>query len=447
MKPGPLILLELNEVNCDFVRRYVARGHLPALGATIARHGLAETFSEEKYEHLEPWIQWVTAHTGLTFAEHEVLRLGDIEQRDLLQVWERLESAGVTVAAISPINAANRTRRSPFFVPDPWTRTPVSGDWFLRQLSAALAQAVGENAQRRVTAATLARIALAALAHFRISTVGELVADALSARSRPWRATLFLDRFLADVFVRQWRRHRPGFASLFLNGAAHIQHHYMFSSAVYDGPHRNPPWYIAPGADPLLEVYALYDRVLADVLRLPGKPRVMIATGLHQDPHPVEQYYHRLKDHATFLRRLGVSFDSVQALMSRDFTIHCASPAQAASCSTVLQSLQAPDGTPLFSVDDRGRDLFVMLTYPREIGRGFVFRRDAQPQWDLADDVAFVALKNGEHNGIGYFADTGAAAVAPGTRFALAEVFARTCAAAGVALPGSGSEPSRSQAA
>lgn len=95
------------------MRRYVARGQLPALGQIIARHGLAETVSEDKYEELEPWIQWVSAHTGLTFAEHKVFRLGDIVQHEHEQIWEKLEADGVTVAAVSPINGANRTRRSP----------------------------------------------------------------------------------------------------------------------------------------------------------------------------------------------------------------------------------------------------------------------------------------------------------------------------------------------
>src|SRR5262245_37893256 len=123
----PLVLLEFNEVNMDFVRRYVAAGHLPALGRAIRLHGLTETTSEEQYEHLEPWIQWVTAHTGLTYAQHQVSRLGDITQSNVAQIWEQLEAAGLSVGAISPINAANRTRNCEFFVPDPWTRTHVSG--------------------------------------------------------------------------------------------------------------------------------------------------------------------------------------------------------------------------------------------------------------------------------------------------------------------------------
>jgi hypothetical protein len=73
-----------------------------------------------------------------------------------------------------------------------------------------------------------------------------------------------------------------------------------------------------------------------------------------------------------------------------------------------------------------------MLTYPKEIARGFLFSDGNRCLWDLAQDVVLVALKNGEHNGIGYFADTGAPPVSVGTRFPLTELFARVCEAAGV---------------
>jgi hypothetical protein len=437
-----VVLLELNEINFDYVLRYVRQGHLPHFGGVITSAAVADTTSENCYEHLEPWIQWVSAHTGLTFEQHRVFRLGDIVDQDLEQIWEKLETAGVTVGAVSPINAANRTRQSRFFLPDPWTNTPVSGDWILRQLCLALNQAVGENAQQRMTLLTLFRVALGVAAHFRSSTIGELVAHTFRRGEQSWRAVLFLDRLLADVFIRQWRRHRPGFASLFLNGAAHIQHHYMFSSSVYDGPRRNPDWYVKPGSDPLLDVYRLYDRVLDDVQHLPGSPRIMIATGLHQEPHPVEQYYYRLKDHAQFLRKLKLPFTSVEARMSRDFTIYCATSTDAARCAASLAALRAPDDTALFEVDNRGRDLFVMLTYPKEIARGFVYSDGQRALGDLADDVVFVALKNGEHNGVGYFLDTGAPPVVPGTRFPLTQLFARICEAMGVS--GSGSESNKS---
>ena len=100
---------------------------------------------------------------------------------------------------------------------------------------------------------------------------------------------------------------------------------------------------------------------------------------------------------------------------------------------------KAPDGIPLFTVENRGRDLFVMLTYPRQIPRGFVPALQGRPLWDIHEDVAFVALKNGEHNGVGYFIDTGLSKAAE-TDFRLAELPGRIFAALGVAGREAGSQ-------
>jgi hypothetical protein len=421
----PLILLELNEINFEYVQRYAQRGELPHLASLIQRHGYAETTSESRYEELEPWIQWVTAHTGLPLQDHKVFRLGDVVNTDIEQIWELLERQGLSVGAISPMNAKNRTRHPAFFVPDPWTATRVSGAATLRWLHSALAQIVADNAQRRITLGSYARVALALAAHLRVSTFASIAGLALHARSRPWNAALLLDRLLADVFILQWRRHRPDFASLFLNAGAHIQHHYFYSSAVYDGEHSNPQWYVPRGADPVLDVLRIYDRIVADCLALSPSCRLMIATGLHQEPFATPIYYYRLKNHADFLTRLGLRFTSVAPRMSRDFLVVCDDATQASEAARLLGEISAPDGEPLFAIDNRGTDLFVELVYPHRIEPGFVIRRLATPLFDAADDVAFVALKNGGHDGIGYFIDTGTQQFAPQTRFPLSALFTR----------------------
>jgi hypothetical protein len=134
----PLLLVELNELNFEFVRRYVERGHLPSFSLLLQQYGLGTTFSEVVYENIEPWIQWVTAHTGKTFDEHRVFRLGDIIGTNLDQIWEVLERSGVKVGTVSPMNAENRLRTPAFFIPDPWTPTRVSAD----SMTAALYKAI-----------------------------------------------------------------------------------------------------------------------------------------------------------------------------------------------------------------------------------------------------------------------------------------------------------------
>jgi len=424
--PQQLLFLELNEINFDYVASYAGRGGLPNLGRLIRRNGVSRTVSEHRYEDLEPWIQWVTAHTGMPLAAHGVFRLGDIVHKDLPQIWEQLEGHGLSVGAISPMNAKNRLRQAAFFVPDPWTPTPPTATARLASLYEGIAQAVNENAQSRVSARSLAGLLAGFASYARPANYGAYLHLAASSRKHPWRKALVLDLLLADVFVREVRRTAPDFASLFVNAGAHIQHHYLYSSACYEGPHRNPPWYLPAGADPVHEAYALYDRIVGQVIAAFPGARVMVATGLHQDPHDRVTYYWRLREHAAFLARIGVDCRRVEPRMSRDFLVVCESTAQAGRAADRLTRARAADGAPLFAVDNRGSDLFVELVYAGEIAPGFVFSIDGETFTGLDREVAFVALKNGRHNGIGYFLDSAASRDAlPVPEFPLAEVHAR----------------------
>jgi hypothetical protein len=414
-----LLFLELNELNFEFVEHYARIGALPAIGRLLGAHGYARTRSETVYEHIEPWIQWFTVHTGKAFDEHKVFRLGDGPQAGERQIWEELARRGLRVGAFSPMNAGNAVADAAFFVPDPWTKTSVSAPGLMRAAYDAICQAVGDNAEGKLTFSSTGHLLLGLIAYSRAKNFWDYARLAAIGLRRRWARAVFLDRFLADCFLLLWRRTRPDFATLFLNGAAHIQHHYLFNSAAYRGPHRNPPWYLPAGMDPVLEVYRLYDRVVAECLALEPSMRVMIATGLHQDPVDEPVFYWRLRDHAGFLAAIGCEFERVEPRMSRDFLIHCKDAASAKRTEERLLSRRAPDGEPLFEVDNRGESLFATLSYPHEI----------KPSDPLSRDVVFVAIKNGRHNGIGYFIDTDQSAAPGAEPIPLTELWSRMVSA------------------
>lgn len=427
-----LLFLELNEINFDFLQQYIARGELPNFRDFLGRHGFEETESEQAYDELEPWIQWVTAHTGLTYAEHGVFRLGDIVGTDIPQIWEQLEEAGLKVGAVSPMNAKYRLRDPAFFIPDPWTDTGVRAGGVDTRFYQAIRQAVNDNATGGLNKKSVFDFAIGGLRNASMLNYPAYLRLAGAARGKAWTKALFLDQVLTDLFIRLVRGKKPDFATLFLNAGAHIQHHYMFNSAVYQGPHRNPAWYVAPDEDPLLDVYRLYDRILGQVQRAFPQARLMLATGLHQVPYGKTAFYWRLTDHAAFLRRLGVPFQSVEPRMSRDFLVCCGSVEEAGDAERRLLLARAQDGTPIFTVDNRGADLFVMLSYPNDIPEGMSILVGNERIEDLRRNVAFVAIKNGEHDGIGYFSDSANVAAPHTGRFPLAGIPDRIRAALGV---------------
>lgn len=404
-----IILLSLNELNFDYIKYYISQGLLPNLKFIIDKYGYRKTYSEKEYHLLEPWIQWVSIHTGKFYNEHKVFRLGDITQADgLAQLWEIIEQKGYSVGAISPFNAANHTERSGFFVPDPWTQTKASGEPTLEKLAVAISGAVNNNASNKLTAKTLIHLLQGMMKYVKVSEYPKYISLSANIKKKASKV-LILDNVLADVFINCFENKKPDFSSLFLNGAAHIQHHYMFNSKAYSGLQKNPSWYCPEEEDPLLDTLISYDKILERLLKLDA--RLVIATGLHQEPHNEKTFYWRLKDHVNFLKLIGIeNFKNVVPRMSRDFLIECNSEKDAAIIQSKLETIYSEkDQLRIFEVDNRGKSLFAELVYPNEITKGFRIKSDTSLPLalDFYDYVAFVAIKNGKHNGTGYLIDTG----------------------------------------
>ena len=397
-----MIFVALNELNIDYVRRYIGKGFLPTFKRLLESE-CAETFSEENSTHLEPWIQWVTVHTGKDFAEHGVFRLGDITQTpDLVQIFEELEDAGCSVGVVSAFNADNRLRNAAFFIPDPWTETACTGSAFLRRVSRAVSGCVNKHSSRGFALADLFWVGIAAATFVGPKAWPTFWRLGLRVK-KPGVQSMILDLLLAEMFRSLVRKHRPAYAHLFLNAAAHIQHHYLFNSSEYDGTQSNPEEYCPKHWDPLLQVLEVYDSILARLLRL--NETLIVATALSQSPQPQTVFYWRPNNHLSFLAEVGINEPfKVTPLMSRDFRIEADSlDASAAIESKLLACVDPLNGNPVFAVDNRGKSLFVELIFARELHERLRFlRHDGLEISDLSSKLAFVAIKNGKHESTGH---------------------------------------------
>lgn len=397
------ILIGLNELNFDYINYYINKGKLQNFKFLFEKKSLIETESEKEYHLLEPWIQWATIHTGLTYKEHQIFRLGDItKKKHLKQIWEVIEERGGTVGAISPFNAENRLKRPSFFVPDPWTKTHPSGNWLLKKLSDSIQQIVNDNAQSKLTVKSMFSILLGFLVYVSPSKWIQYIKLA-SQIKKPGTKAIILDKLLGDIFIELWYKNKPTFSSLFLNTGAHIQHHYLFNSIAYDGEFENPIWYCPKGYDPLEKVLSEYDQLIGRLLKLNTK--IIIATGLHQKPHKHLTYYWRLKDHEKFINLIGIkNLVSVLPRMSRDFLVEFKDEFSTLEAEKIFLSYRSKkDNKPIFSVDNRGDSLFVELIYSNNIDENLEINSLTNPQIsNFSKYVSFVAIKNGEHDGVGY---------------------------------------------
>ena len=397
-----MILLALNELNLNYLNEYIKKGYLLNF-KTLLKNGHTETTSESKYELLEPWIQWATVQTGLKYSDHKLLRLGDIvERKDLDQIFEDLEGQGLSVGAISPFNADNRLKNAKFFIPDPWTQTNASGGFLISKLSRSISRFVNNNASGGVGFMDVIWLLIGFVRYVRIKRWGKFL-NLIRFRKKPGVKAAILDMILLEVFVTLHSINKPDYSHLFFNAGAHVQHHYLFNSTNYKGSIKNPEWYCPKDWDPLLMILETYDRIIGDLL-LSGE-RIIGVTGLHQVPHEKETFYWRPKNHKDLLKELGVDIElKVIPRMSRDFLIKLNSDHEAKLVEDILNSFTDPKyGLNVFTVDNRGKSLFVEITYDKDISNDLIFKGNkGTVVSNLAKKLAFVAIKNGKHDGIGY---------------------------------------------
>lgn len=403
-----VIFVELNELNFPLIKNYIDSGkNLPNFNKLFDTYKIVRSIAEPIYENNEPWIQWVSVHTGLSFNEHGIFRLGDSTSGlgNTEQIFEYFENQGLRVGAISPMNAVNKLSDPAYFIPDPWTQTFCDSSAFSRRISMMLTQTVNDNSKSSISKRSLITLLEIVIRTCGYKGLSRLFESVKGVRSKKWFKALTLDLVIHHLHLWAFKKKRPDVSFIFLNGGAHIQHHYMLNSIGSELS--NPDWYVPESCDPVLDMLQVYDKIIGDYLSLTlSGDKVVFATGLSQIPYEEETFYYRLKSHEDFLSLVGINFEKVNPRMTRDFEVLFASHEQKLKAKSVLSScVVAQTGLKVFDeICDgaSGISLFITLTYSREITQSCELLVGEHQRILFKDLVSFVAIKNGKHCNVGY---------------------------------------------
>tara|TARA_Y200000002_G_scaffold375221_1_gene377159 strand:+ start:2862 stop:4145 length:1284 start_codon:yes stop_codon:yes gene_type:complete len=395
-----LNLIELNEINFAIVKKYITEhpGRFQGFEKLLDLTNF-ETSSEDAYEHIEPWIQWTSVHTCQTYNQHQIFRLGDIVNYENDQIFEMIEKAGYLVGCMSPMNTENRLLKPAYFIPDPWTNTISDSSIMSKVIHMAIKQAVNDNSKGKISLSTY--ISLIWILITKTQRKNWLTYLKLfKLRKKSWNKALFLDLLLSDAFIYLKKKNKENFSCLFLNGFAHIQHHYLLNSKMYDGDLSNTPDYIDKYDDPIHDAIKIYDKIIFDLLNQFNE-RFLFATGLRQVPVYKKVIYYRLKNHVKFLTALGVRNFEVEPRMTRDFLVKFKNSVDLENAARLFSTIEYK-GKPLFDeVEQRVKSLFVTLTYSDLVQFNDVIKLQGRTL-NLFEEFVFVAIKNGHHDSLGY---------------------------------------------
>lgn len=395
-----MLLIELNEFNRELLQNIAASHGLEHLQKVLAwRH--ASTFTSDEYDtgFLEPWVQWVSVHTGVPSTRHGVKNLGDVPNLAEDQIWERLSARGRSSVVWGVMNGNRRKATAcKVFVPDPWT---FSENAFPAEYQGliALPRYLARN-YLDFSRFTAVRKGLDLVRTLLRSTKGGDFIDGLRVFWRGFRRfgptnavfIVFFEYLSAMAFIRAVERIRPDFALVFINMLAHVQHHYWKSGDGSDCPQIA---FAAAATDEIL------GKMLARCEPVVGTGRVVLMNALSQTCTIEEPAWilYRPKNHAGLVSFLGVKAARVEPLMTYDAHVFFANEEDAASGAAILEAARI-EGKPLFFVEPDAHDplkLFyrVAMTDPVGTDTEFVYRNKAAR---FADHFTAIVQRTGKHN-------------------------------------------------
>lgn len=366
----PVMMLEFNELSPTLMKRFIAEGHLPNFKRLADSSRVFVTDAEEAAPNLEPWIQWVTIHSGLTYDEHGIFHLGDGHKLSVKCLWDLLSAAGRRVWVCGSMNLRFEAPINGAVLPDPWaTGSPPYPDAFAPYFS---------FVQRNVQEYTNDRVPLSAadylafvkfmLSHgltlsTAIDIVGQLVRERVTGRARWQRATI-LDRLQWDVFKHYYKQIKPDLATFFLNSTAHFQHmHWRNMDPT--------PFSVKPTeeeqeefGDAILYGYKRMDRIVGEALQLAGPDTtIMLLSALSQQPCLIYEdiggkTFYRPRVFERLLEFVGAPESAeIAPVMSEQFHLHFGSESEAEAVAESLRALRV-DGKPAMLVERKGSSVF-----------------------------------------------------------------------------------------
>lgn len=397
-----MLILELNEYNPTLLRRVAERLELKGLKKIFNwRATITRTDDEYDSGYLEPWVQWVSVHTGSPASIHRIKNLGDVPSLSYEQLWEKWSSQGRSSIIWGVMNGDRRSAQNcEIFIPDPWTFSqPAYPEKYYDLIE--LPRYLAKNYIDVSTAKSLRAGAglLRALVKY---TYWSDFCDSLSFLIRglwkfgPAHVTfiVFFEHVSAMAFLRAIGEGKPDDAILFMNMFAHVQHHYW----------RHPEGENCPQLD--FAARAIDDIVEKALTRAPEtlRRRMCIVNGLSQKcTHDEKPWFlHRQKNPAAFVKYLGLNPISVEPLMTHDAHLTFATPQETEDAIALLERVKI-DGKPFFHVEGNQTNpnrLFYRLDFFDQVNADTTFMH-GNKESRFHDHFVTIIKRTGKHIQLG----------------------------------------------
>lgn len=346
-----VVMLEFNELVPRLMDQFIAEGHLPNFDRLRRGSCVYTTDAEESGENLNPWVQWVTVHSGLSAEHHGISRLSDGHKLTHKAVWDLLSEAGYRVWVCGSMNARYDKPLNGCLLPDPWSTglTPfpkTEFDAFNKFVRFSVQEHTNKQAalSKGDTLRFLTYMATHGLSYQTVRMIlRQIWTERRTGRFR-WRRAAILDRLQFDVFRHYFRRFKPHFSTFFINSTAHFQHDFwrnMEPDAFAIKPSETEQ---SEYRDAILYGYMMMDSLIGEFMKLAGpNTTIIFCTGLSQQPYlqyenSSGRHYYRLHASRLLSERLGIADSfTYHPVMASEFCLRFNDAAAAERGAAVLQ--------------------------------------------------------------------------------------------------------------
>jgi predicted AlkP superfamily phosphohydrolase/phosphomutase len=376
-----VLFLEFNEITWSLIDPLIAQGALPHFARLKHEGTWATPESNDLSPYLNPWITWVTVHTGVERSVHGASILEQaIDTIHAKRSWEYAVEAGLSVGVFGSIGSYPPRPVNGFWVPGPFA--PAS-DTFppelqpLQELNRKYTRAHNRGGAKDSWVAMVRQGLQLLRFGLKPSTICCIIRQLIHEKCQPhmsWKRVTMQSLVNGDFFVSLYQRFRPDYATWHTNHVAHYMHHYW--RAMDDTPFLTPatPEEKQRYGGAVEYGYQIADQILGRLMRIVDENTVLVlASSMGQQPYVTEQYPAgritvRMRDIHQILRIVGAQgVKAVAPMMAQEWNVTIPDPLQRAQVKhTLLRAYSTGEKHEVFSVAEEGE---ILCIAPRGVAK------------------------------------------------------------------------------
>ena len=302
-----LLILELNEFDINFFFYGAKKYNFPSIKEFFKDKKKLETFTNDKEEgfNLDPWVQWVSIHTGKSSKKHKIFRLGQSIDKKIKQIWEILSKDRIRSTIWGLFNSSLRLKKNiDLFFPDPWSfresAYPEKFNSFLK-LPRYYAQNYPKiNKFKTIYYGTifLIKILFSNLFLFLLKNFHHFLKIFILSGLKSFNLYFLLDLLSLLIIKNNLKKKQSDLTIIAMNSFAHYQHNY-WDEKKYDYVYF---WYLNKMINIIKEIEKDYNSVI-------------LLNGFSQKK--IKNEYHlRPKKPVSFFQKLNIKFSKIEPDMT-----------------------------------------------------------------------------------------------------------------------------------